>query len=107
MNSPAIVAHSCVGWSNRRFARASQPGSLRAARGFAAGALTGGRGGGPALGGVGPRGGGGPRRGGGGPRGGGAPGGGGGGGGGGLGAKERKKGGEEAKSAGLRALALV
>src|SRR2546430_16324226 len=74
VNSRAIVAHSCVGWSNRRFARASQPGSLRAARGFAAGALTGGRGGGPALGGVGPRVGVGPRGGGGGPGGGGPPG---------------------------------
>src|SRR2546427_10148152 len=82
VNSPAIVAHSCVGWSNRRFARASQPGSLRAARGFAAGALTGGRGGGPALEGVGPPGGVGARGGGGGPRGGGPPGRAGGGGGG-------------------------
>src|SRR3989442_15853623 len=90
VNSPAIVAHSCVGWSNRRFARASQPGSLRAARGFAAGALTGGRGGGPALGGVGPRVGVGPRGGGGGPRGGGPPGGRGGGGGVGVGPKIEK-----------------
>src|SRR5229473_2905378 len=60
----------------------SQAGSLRAARDLAAGGLTGGRGGGPALGdvpprgGVGPRGGGvGPRGGGVGPRGGGPPGG--------------------------------
>src|SRR5258706_16407156 len=97
-NSPAIVAHSCVGWSTRRCARASHPGSLRAAR-LAAGGLAGGRGGGPALGavpprgGVGPRGGGvGPRGGGGGPRGGGPPGGGGGvGGGGGLERQQREQ----------------
>src|SRR5689334_21379577 len=81
LNSPAIVAHSCVGCSIKRRARASHAGSLRGVRDLAAG-LTVGRGGGPALGGGPAFGGVGPRGGCVGPRGGGAPPGGRGGGGG-------------------------